>query len=295
MIIVNIKGGLGNQLFQYAAGRALLLRRNRRNGKEDELKIDIGGYEKQNLINTQRRYLLSKFNINAGIASIEEINRIKYPNGIISKIYSYIRRKIFRQFNIGFNNSIFNSTDPLYLDGFFQTEKYFNDAEIEIRKEITLRNPLSTESKMILVQINEHSNISISLHIRRGDYINDRKTNLHHGICSIEYYYNALKHITSKLGENVKVFMFSDDITWVQQNIVLKYPTIYVSVLGIPDYEELILMSSCKHNIISNSSFSWWGAWLNPNPNKIVISPKKWSLKNIRSRKDITPAKWIKI
>ncbi len=294
MLVMNIKGGLGNQLFQYAAGRALALRRDDDKKGINSIKLDITGYGENNGIDTIRHYALSPFNINAEIASADEIKKLKYPLGRISKVLRFIKIKILRQFNTGFNSSIYNSKKPLYLDGFFQTEKYFIDKEDEIRKDLTLKDPLSPRAVEILAKINSCPN-SISLHIRRGDYVSDKNTNQNHGTCDMDYYKKAIEYINSKIGNDMQVFIFSDDIEWAKENLKFDYPTIFVSSPEIPDYEELILMSKCKHNIIANSSFSWWGAWLNQNHDKIVIAPKKWVLKNENNFKDIIPEKWHKI
>lgn len=293
MIIINLKGGLGNQIFQYACGRALAFRNN------DNIKLDITGYGESNGIDTMRKYSLSPFNIKADIASGQEIKKLKYPYGIISKGMRFFRAKILRQFETGLNPKILNHTGSIFLDGFFQTEKYFIDKEKEIRSDLSLKSPLSTKSQQISDLI-KNSPISISLHVRRGDYVNDAKTNQNHGTCNAEYYSKALEYINSKIDlnnniNNVKIFVFSDDINWVKENMPLPYPSVYVSSPEIPDYEELILMSKCKHNIIANSSFSWWGAWLNENQNKIVVAPSRWVLKNPENFKDIIPESWYRI
>ncbi len=132
MLVMNIKGGLGNQLFQYAAGRALALRRDDDKKGINSIKLDITGYGENNGIDTIRHYALSPFNINAEIASADEIKKLKYPLGRISKVLRFIKIKILRQFNTGFNSSFYNSKKPLYLVGFFQSDKYFIDIEDEI-------------------------------------------------------------------------------------------------------------------------------------------------------------------
>jgi len=299
MLIINLKGGLGNQLFQYAAGRALALRiENSSKEKTSIVKLDINGYGHNNGIDTMRHYALSSFNIRAEIASNDEIKKLKYPLGIISKGWRFFKTKGLRQFNVNFNESIFNSNKSIYFDGFFQTEKYFIDFEEQIRQEFTLKNPLSTQASKMAELINYKN--SVSLHIRRGDYVNDKNTNLHHGTCGIEYYEKALEYLKSKLSSipyssELNIFVFSDDIKWAKENLKFDYPTVFVSSTEIPDYEELILMSKCKHNIIANSSFSWWGAWLNQNRDKIVIAPKRWVLKGEKNYRDIIPNTWQRI
>jgi hypothetical protein len=286
MIIINLRGGLGNQLFQYACGRALSLR----NG--EPVKFDITGYAKTANSDTPRSYLLSKFNIHdEHIATDQEILALKYPYGILSKLYRRIRTKI-GLFNIGFVPRILRKKGNVYLDGYWQTEKYFIDKEDVIRKELSLRYPLSAPAQAMAELIKKNSP-SVSLHVRRGDVARDAKTNPYFGITTPEYYSDALNYISRKVAQP-HVFVFSDDIEWVKQNIPISLPATYVSG-NIPDYEEVTLMSMCEHNIIANSSFSWWGAWLNRNRGKIVIAPKEWIKKRKLQHKDITPSSWTRI
>jgi len=295
MILIRLKGGLGNQLFQYAAGRALALRQKKINTSgEPQIKLDVTGYGVRSGLDTVRHYTLDIFNIRSEIATSEEIRKLKYPHGIISKGWRFFKAKILRQFNTGFVENIFNTQGSIYLDGFFQTEKYFIDHEKEIRDDLTLKVPLSNEFRKILDIINT-TPYTVSLHVRRGDYVQDQNTNKYHGTCDKEYYKKALEILTEKIGKNLHIFIFSDDIDWVKENMLINYPVTYVSSPNIKDYEELILMSACKHNIISNSSFSWWGAWLNKNPDKIVIAPKRWVMKDEKRFKDICPNSWIRI
>lgn len=293
MIIIRFKGGLGNQLFQYACGRSLLINQSEIESVRNLL-LDITWYGIPISHDTPRKFLLNKFNTIGSIASLKEIIRIKYPYGYISRISRFIKIRIFRKGNPSFTDKFLNKKGDIYLDGFFQTEKYFADQAQTIRKELTLKNPLSRPALKIQNDI-MNSNNSVSLHIRRGDYVENAKTNQYHGTCSLGYYSKALEYITNKIGRDINIFVFSDDIDWVKNNLKFDFPTTYVSSKEIPDYEELILMSKCKHNIIANSSFSWWGAWLNNNSGKIVIAPKRWANKDEDSFKDIIPSSWIKI
>jgi hypothetical protein len=306
MIIINFKGGLGNQLFQYAAGCALLLRQQEKNTSVNKdnyaenkdlssiLKLDITGYGENNGIDTMRHYSLSPFNIKAEIATRKEIRKLKYPYGIISKGWRFFKAKVLRQFNTNFHQRIFDARGPLYLDGFFQTEKYFKDKEKEIRADLTLKNPLGQEAQKASARIQNAGN-SVSLHVRRGDYVSDPKTNQRHGLCGPNYYSQALERMTSKIGKDITVFVFSDGIDWVKENMPIPFPAVYVSSSEIADYEELIIMSQCHHHIIANSSFSWWGAWLNPRPDKVIIAPSQWVRTTRFDLKDIVPSGWIRI
>jgi len=268
---IQIKGGLGNQLFQYAYGRNLEL-----SGKK--IIFDISFYNRGKAkIDTPRDFKLNSFNIETKAQFLN--NKHSLLENLIEKILVKIKLK---------------------RDGFFQSEKYFLDIRNILLKEFTLKSPLSTKSQQVLQLIQTTPN-SISIHIRRGDYVQDKKTNAFHGTCSPKYYKNALEFISSKITKqnsnllDIRLFIFSDDINWVKENMLFPYPTTYVSSPEIPDYEELILMSKCQHNIIANSSFSWWGAWLNQNPNKIVIAPRRWVLKCEKDFKDIVPESWYRV
>lgn len=271
MIITKLIGGLGNQMFQYGVGRRAALANN------TELKLDITGYEKQEGI-TPRRYTLNIFSIQADIAYDEEINKLKGKNrGLLSLFY----KKILK------NNS--NN----YLEGYWQSEKYFKDIEKIIRKEFTFKHKPGVINQKMVDRIKNCN--SVSIHIRRGDYIVDKKTNQVHGICDSDYYRRAIEYVTGKI-KNPHFFIFSDDPAWAKQNFYPKFPCTYVSHnTGKKDYEDMRLMSLCKHNIIANSSFSWWGTWLNENKNKIVIAPKKWFCDKSIDTKDLIPKDWIKI
>jgi hypothetical protein len=135
---------------------------------------------------------------------------------------------------------------------------------------------------------------SVSLHIRRGDFVSNRKTNEIHGVLPLEYYYEAIRLITNQV-RNPEFFIFSDDIPWVRENLLVPKKVNFVEhPTSNRDYEDLILMSNCKHHIIANSSFSWWGAWLSQNPVKRVIAPREWYRIVIDTR-DLLPEEWIKL
>jgi hypothetical protein len=285
MIIVNLKGGLGNQMFQYACGRALALRTN------SELKLNVFGLEKANLLgDIYRPYSLSHFNVKAGIATEEDIRRIANPFGKLSKAIRYIKAKFIYNFYIHFVPKILKERGNVYLDGFFQSEKYFIDHEKEIREDL---KPKSL-SDLAINWINKaRSQESVSLHVRRADYVGHKTLG---NICTEDYYKRAVKKMRDKV-KNPHFFVFSDDVAWVKDNLNLPEATEFVSSKELKDYEELAIMSSCKHNIIANSSFSWWAAWLNTNTDKTVIAPSIWSRgkDGQRQTRDIIPSGWLRI
>ena len=289
MIIIKLQGGLGNQMFQYAFGRNIEIT-NKTNVKFDSL----SWFEQFKA----RTYKLHHFNVTGNFATNKEIRKLRkyrrksgrlafFHNYFIANDSIYIKQKQFH-----FNPKILETKEPAYLDGHWQSEKYFENVKDIIRKEFTLKNEPSNLYKNNEQKIRERN--SVSLHIRRGDYLTMQKAIDTIGVCPLDYYHKAVIEIAKKI-ENPTFFVFSDDIKWVKENLKIDYPIFFVSNNELKDYEELILMSECKHNIIANSSFGWWGAWLNNNPNKIVITPKKWFKDTSKNTKDLIPESWIKL
>lgn len=292
MIIVKLIGGLGNQMFQYAAGRCLAHKYS------TELKLDIRDFKNYTL----RNYDLNNFGIIENFATSSDLSRVLFPSDRIAvRVFKrakwnishaqpidYIKEKEFN-----FYQNFHNLPDNIYLDGYWQSEKYFLDIENNIRKEFSVINPLTSTSKDLAERVKNCE--AVSLHVRRGDYVSDPKTNSVHGVCGIEYYCNAIDMIHEKI-EKPCFFIFSDDPEWACCNIKPDAPTTYVKHNDCSkDYEDICLMSMCKHNIIANSSFSWWGAWLNENPEKTVIAPKKWFNSKDMNTRDLLPDKWHKL
>lgn len=291
MIIVKLIGGLGNQLFQYALGRHLAEIHG------TELKFDITGFEEYKL----HSYSLSHFNIIENFATKEEVvgfQKYKRKPGKHWFLYNKFiaERKYIQQRQFHFDPRILRTGNNIYLDGDWQTEKYFKDIERIIRKEITVKTPISGKDKEVALAI--AATTSVMMHIRRGDYVSDPVSNEYFGTQGLDYYKKAIAVIAEKV-RDPHVFVFSDDHAWVKENIKLGVPTTYVDHNGADkNYEDLRLMSLCKHHIIANSSFSWWGAWLSQNPDKIVIGPKRWfnnPKKKTTSTEDVLPREWVRI
>ncbi len=291
MIIVKLVGGLGNQMFQYAAGRRLSYMHN------TELKFDFQGMNE----GTKRSYELGVFNIKEKFATSLEIAKIKFKkrkilNKIADKIFhippiystTYIKEKHFH-----FDPEILNLLDGVYLDGFWQSENYFKDIMGIIRTEFTIKTPQTKKNKELSEIIKLHN--SVSIHFRRGDYVSNTKNNIKHGTCELDYYERCIQIITQKI-YNPYFILFSDDPQWVSTNFKIKNQLNLINHNRAEfAYEDLRLMSQCKHHIIANSSFSWWGAWLNPNPNKIILTPKEWFRTTKLDVRDLIPPNWIKI
>lgn len=295
MIISKLKGGLGNQMFQYAAGLALAKR------QETSFKTDLSQLKgtANTLDYTKRDYELKVFSIAENFANENEINLfIGNRNSVLYKIKNrylpyLIKNKYYNEPSLKFDDSIFTLGKNLYLDGYFQSEKYFAN-EIEL-----INNNFSFKKDPFGLNLETGNKIknenSISLHVRRNDYLSSVNQNLFGNICTIEYYNKAVSFLKSKVNNPV-FYIFSDDISWAEENIKTDCESHFINNnTGENSFEDMRLMSLSKHNIIANSSFSWWGAWLNANPKKIVVAPSKWLNDPNCITADIIPTTWVKI
>lgn len=290
MIIVKLKGGLGNQMFQYAAGRALAHRHN------TVLKLDMSFLHSNQANETPRKFMLDKFNISAECALPAEVPYLGIKTSLYRQVKSlYLKHmnkcctNILLDYDHNINERFFYAPDNSYLEGYWQSEKYFSACSDIIINEFTPLSEPEDTNKQLSYSIKKTN--SVSIHIRRGDYVNNARINSVHGICSIEYYQQCVKNI-SVLVDNPEFFVFSDEPDWVKKHLQLDR-TVTVVNHNAPEMPiwDLWLMSKCKHNIIANSSFSWWGAWLNNNPEKIVFAPKRWFLDENVSI-NIIPEEW---
>jgi len=298
MIIVKLIGGLGNQMFQYAAGRSLSHRLH------TTLKLDTSWFKHY----PNRFYALKKFNIQEDFASLKEIytlsgrpqtmrqklvHRVKSFSSFTEKNRFDKQPSYYYEPHFHFDQKFFTLSEKVYVEGYWQSEKYFIDIEGIIRQELTVKNPLTGKNLELANKI--QSCESVSLHIRRGDYVTEPKAAKVHGICSQEYYLSAIQ----RLSEHIKkphLFIFSDDPNWSKNMLHIPY---HFTIIDHNDHkaahEDLRLMSLCKNHIIANSSFSWWGAWLNLNSDKIIIAPKRWFNVDGYNTKDLIPDGWIRI
>ncbi len=285
MIISHINGGLGNQLFQYAAGKALA------EHHQVPFKIDKSYYSRINF----RSFELENFNIKLSYASEDEIRNATNKNLLIkaySKILPPHKKVIFTEPHFHFYNNFFKASPNSFLIGLWQSEKYFIAIKDIIRKEFTLKTELTNEVKKKGEEM-RHEN-SVSVHIRRGDYEN-AKTQQYLRLQPVEYYQKALTFIQERVGD-VKVYFFSDDINFVRKNLVFNNSHEFISAqLSKNHYEDFYLMQHCRHNIIANSTYSWWGAWLNGDKEKVVVAPKKWFTDETNKAPDLIPASWTKL
>lgn len=262
MVTVRIFGGLGNQMFQYAAGLALAHKYN------VQLKLDISFFKSCK----DRKFMLDRFNISKDVIISNRLGM--FNSKIARKIMSIVKfpKWYYRNYSTVFDNKIWDLPKNVYMDGYFQSEKYFAEIEKKIREEFVPAFELSEDFNWWQKTI-ENCN-SVSIHVRRGDYLLRKNFEIH-GILGVDYYEKAVSEIENQI-ENPQFFIFSDDEQWCRDNIVpiTKNGEVVNLKSENKDVEELLLMSFCKHNIIANSSYSWWGAWLNKNGEKKVVSPE---------------------
>ena len=275
-------------MFQYAAGRSLALANGCR------LKLDISGFDNYAIHNG---YELGLFNIKAEIASVEEALRFV---GSSPRIARFLRKRTgvgkksyLLEQDFSFDPRFFNTTPPVYLDGYWQSWKYFEPYAAKIREELTLSNPLVGRNSELAKQIAQAN--SVSIHIRRGDYVTNQTTNKVHGFVGVEYYRETMRRIYDALSAPW-FFVFSDDLAWAKSNLGLIDNVTFVDHnRGASSYEDMRLMSQCQHHIIANSSFSWWAAWLGYYPGKQVLYPANWFVENGKDISWLCPPGWIRV
>lgn len=291
MIVVKIIGGLGNQLFQYALARKLSIIKN------IDVFLDISEFEKYTL----RTYQLNHFNVKLNLISKDENKKIQ-PTIIdrfvdrysqLGKFVPYKYRTFFKESSLRFDKKIFTIGKEAYLDGYWQSERYFQDIRDTLLTDLTPRYPL--EEKTIETAKYIRSSESVCIHIRRGDYVTNPTTNAYHGLCSLNYYLKSIEYLVSHISNTV-FFVFSDDIEWAKKNLKGVEPVFFVeNRQNLGDIQDFYLMTQCKHFIIANSSFSWWGAWLSDNNEKMVIAPKTWFTAEEYDATDLVPDRWIRL
>jgi hypothetical protein len=289
MIIVRVTGGIGNQMFQYAFGRALAERH------KTEVKLDISFYSDPKWNVPPRTYDLDIFNIHEKFATQEETSklskRLNFDIGdrILNRMFG-VKRTHIREPHIHFSEIAFSSPDNVYISGYWQSEKYFVQIEPLLRREFTFREPPSANAEKILSRIG--STNSVCVHVRRGDFL----TNPLNGVYGTDYFKDAEKVILRNVSDPT-YFVFSDDMEWCESNLRFEGPTVFVSDdFGERKFrDDLRLMSNCKHFVIPNSSFSWWAVWLSNRTGNIVIAPKRWLTDPTIDTSDLIPKAWIRL
>jgi len=287
MVTVKLIGGLGNQMFQYAIGRSLA------HDLGEKLLLDTSFYDRMHANATPRHYELNHLGIHGEVLQ----------RGFFSRYWIYLQELLKKKFPLFFqhyvlekgcnyNLLLLEKRKNLYLDGYWQCEKYFLHNQDIIRQDFQIITPQSDVNKKWAGKIANTN--SVCIHVRRGDYVTDPKANQVHGTRGLDYYNKAIIYISKKVNNPV-FFVFSDDFEWAKKNISCPSEVHHMDQNGPDeDYEDLRLMMSCKHFIIANSSFSWWGAWLGDYKDKIVVCPKDW-FNNSDMKMDIICDSWVKI
>lgn len=290
MIVFRVIGGLGNQMFQYAVARTLALRRR------VPLRLDISAFANYGM--HQGFELSNVFACSPSLATKDDIQNILgwRANSTFQKILMRPTAAMLRgaRFVVEpyfyYWPEINDVPDNCYVAGYWQSEKYFRGADSVIRADFTFKSPMGKANVGLSERIAQVN--SVSLHVRRGDYAKNKKTKATHGLCSIGYYEAAIGYVAERIAQPY-FFIFSDDMPWVIDNLKIDFPCHYVDHnRGTESYNDMRLMSLCKHHIIANSSFSWWGAWLNPSLEKIVVAPRRWFAKN-NNVNDLFPQGWM--
>lgn len=280
MILVRLSDGMGNQMFQYALGRALSLRHN------VPFKLDLSAYQRD----PKRVYSLGAFRIAEDFMTMADAQRVITAPQDRSR--PWWNQPVVVAPSFPYNDMVWQAPADCYLVGYWQSERYFAAIADHIRSDFTLKAPLTG---LNLILSREMAAVeSVSLHVRRGDYVSEARVAQLHGTCSLDYYRRAVAHIAEHV-ERPVFYVFSDDPDWTRENLRLDFPTHYVTHNGTVPTEDLRLMSCCRHHIIANSSFSWWGAWLGHNPGKQVCAPARWFAGYDHDTRDLVPANWVRL
>ena len=297
MIIVEINSGLGNQMFQYAAGKALAAKLN------TELLLDISWYKQADKAQTPRNFELPVYPFSENYADEKTVNQLIRPSsdGVFNRLKHRLNRakQIHKQWafvepHFHFYPQFFEARNPVYISGYWQSEQYFLPIANQIR-EIFSIDISKEEPAFEMLQKIAASNCPVSMHVRRGDMVKNPEVAQVHGSCNIDYYKRCMLQIEQRV-DHPEYFVFSDDPEWCKENLQSNFPIHFVTGNdGSKAFLDIQLMRHCRHHIIANSSFSWWGAWLNPNPTKIVLAPIKWFNAGEHNTNDLIPPTWERI
>jgi len=290
--ICELTGGLGNQLFQYAAARALCIRESRTLYFAWHL----------HRTNTARSFMLDQYELGAGVHPSPLSRSVLCRLGMRSplfgrkagKLWQRLRFRLDRLSEPHFLYTPLASTEAgVVLEGYFQSWRYFAEHETAIRSELTLRHPLERRNRELLARIEADN--AVCVHVRRGDYIANPVNTAYHGALDLSYYLRALE-VLGAAAEAAVLYVFTDDPAWCREHIKLGRPTVVVEP-SRPDcpWEDLRLMSACRHFITANSSFSWWGAWLSTFADKRVVAPKVWFAGANHDTRDLCPPDWTRL
>ncbi len=291
MITVRLMGGLGNQMFQYAVGRTIAHRRH------TQLALDVRAFPDHKL----RQYSLGIFRIAEKFGDSPHLGRaralgqrLRLPGFAwgLGRLRIPGFTYVLRETTFAFDPTALDAPRNLYLDGYWQSEKYFREIDDIVRREFSFKTEPDQQNREMAARIKGVN--AVAVHVRRGDNVSDPASIQHHGTCPPEYYRQTAQLIAAQVS-NPHFFVFSDEPGWGPSNLELGGPATFVAQNGPEkDYEDLRLMALCRHHIIANSSFSWWGAWLS-NSKGIIVAPKKWFNKAELDTRDLIPDGWVRL
>jgi hypothetical protein len=290
--ICELTGGLGNQLFQYAAARALCIREGRT--------LYFAWHLSRG--NTARSFMLDHYQLGSQVHPSPLARSVLRRLGMRSPLSDRKAGRLWRRLRFRLDRlveprfsfaELHSEGEGVVLEGYFQSWRYFIEQERDIRAGLTLRHPLTGEQGKLLRQIESEN--ALCLHVRRGDYVTNPVNVAYHGALDLSYYQAALAAL-GPAAVGATLYVFSDDPTWSREHIKLDRPTVFVEP-SQPEqpWEDLRLMAACRHFVVANSSFSWWGAWLASHPDKRVIAPKRWFAGAEHDTRDLCPPDWIRL
>ena len=283
-VVVGLAGGLGNQMFQYAAGRSLAARLG------VPLVLDLSWFDGQ----TDRKFALAPFCIEA--AQRTQCSYLPPRGRALTSRFSrrWLPRimgvSVWREPHFHYSTEFEALSEPVYLEGYWQSERYFREIRSQLLEEFTLHEPLPHSCAKLIDEISVCD--AICVHVRRGDYLSNPIAAKTHGTCKVDYYYAGVDELCQGLARP-HCFVFSDDPAWVRASLAFDCPITVVDVNGPDDaHFDLMLMAACRHFLIANSSLSWWGAWLGSQAGTKVIAPASWFLAADKNTQDLLPESW---
>ena len=286
-VIVRLEGGLGNQLFQYATGRTIALATGR------DLLLDTSAYREDRL----RSYQLDHFAIAARPLRRGDVPYLKLRRSRLGAILprrsrvEIVREAFPARVPVWPEAPVDDAGTP-YLIGYWQSERYFAPIADTIRREVRVNAAPEGRNARLLDEI--AASDAVAIHVRRGDYVSNPAATAYHGLCGLDYYRAAIRRLAGSV-PRPHCFVFSDDLDWVRANLDTGHPTTFVGHNTDTPWEDLRLMAACRHFIVANSSFSWWGAWLGEWPGKQVIAPARWFQADHGGEGEIVPAGWLRM
>jgi hypothetical protein len=284
LILARLFGGLGNQMFQYACARGLA------HTLGAELGLDLSASASYG----PRPYALDGLSISASIASAEEVRSFMWRAGISRRLPRWLRHyQVYRERSFTYDPAVRALRGNVLLEGYWQSARYFDDVAALVRREFGLKAALEGENAAWAARIRDAN--AVSVHVRRGDYVSNPQARQLHGLCDLDYYRRAVEAVAQSQ-TRPQLFVFSDEPAWARENLRLGFPTAVVESAGENSAQvDMHLMSLCRHHVVANSSFSWWGAWLNGRPDKMVVAPRRWFLVDTKDTRDLVPAEWVRI